>query len=72
MTDDNIDVDGMLFLAAIIEDQIEMLDASAGLATIPGGEAVYEGVAQICRDQIEMAQAQLDTIIAKDTTWRPA
>ena len=69
------DVDGMLFLATYIEDQLDLLDAvenptMGDMFSISG--MGFEGVADICREQIAQAQAGLDRLIEADTTWRPA
>ena len=66
-------VDGMLFLALYIEDQMDLIgvfDGAMGMLGLP--DDLTAGVSAIAREQIEEAQAQLDVLIEADKTWRPA
>lgn len=67
----DLDIDPMLFYAAIIEDRVEMLDSLAMAGDIGGPLAagVGEQMADICRTEIAQAQEQLDRLIEEDTTW---
>lgn len=69
----DLDIDPMLFFAAVIEEQVEVLTmiTDAGAAGIfgTGMGSLSDGVADIARDQIEQAQEQLDRLIAEDETW---
>jgi hypothetical protein len=70
----HLDIDEMLFFAAVIEEQVEVLDAienpiMGDMFSIAG---LGEGVAEICREQIRTAQEALDALIEADKTWRPA
>jgi hypothetical protein len=70
----HLDIDPMLFFAAVIEEQIEVMDMT-DIAKDAGGMLgmadMMSGVGDIARHQIEMAQESLDRLIAEDTTWRP-
>jgi len=69
--DGNLDIDPMIFLQAVIDEQIEVIDMSATMAGFFGPEIphVSEGVIEIARTQIARAQATLDILIAEDDTW---
>lgn len=72
----DLDVDPMLFFAAVIEDQEAVLnaidspefDALAG----PGMVPLSMGVAMVAREHLHSAQEQLDRLVEADETWRPA
>lgn len=67
----DLDVDPLLFFAAVIEDQTELLDVFPTAVGMfgPGLASIGEGVAEIARRQVEQAQAALDRLIAEDDTW---
>lgn len=70
MSGEHLDIDPMLFFALVIEDQIAVLDMfTTGAAGFPV-PGLADGVADIARNQIASAQAELDTLIAADDTWR--
>jgi len=70
--DGNLQIDPMIFLQAVIDEQIEVLDLAGaggldfGIATL--GDAVVE----IAHMQIDRAYATLVVLIAEDDTWEPA
>jgi len=69
--DGNLQIDPMIFLQAVIDEQIEVLDLAGaggldfGIATL--GDAVVE----IAHMQIDRAYATLVVLIAEDDTWEP-
>ena len=67
----DLEIDLMLFYAAVIEEQIEVLAMTAQMGDVFGDNDISKGVADICREQLTMAQTSLDELIAEDTTWRP-
>ena len=77
MSDDfDLDVDPMLFLQMVVDDQLALVDtlsiAGDPFASIPGMSSLTDGVADVARRKIAEAQADLDRLIAEDTSWRPA
>lgn len=70
----DLEVDQMLFLAAVIEDELDGLAVMTDpvLTEMFSVAGLSDGVAEICRANVASAQARLDWLIAEDTTWRPA
>jgi len=65
----DIDIDPMLFYAAVIEEQLDVLDMVADMGAI---FVHMEGVADIAHEHLASAQEALDRLIEEDTSWRPA
>ncbi len=64
----HLDIDAMLFLQAVVDDNIALVDdlERSGLG------ALMSGVVDVGREKIAEAQAGLDRMIEADETWRPA
>jgi len=67
---EDFEVDEMLFLAAVIENELEGMQAAKEFGALMPEMA--EGVIEIGRKNVERAQAELDRLIEADKTWRPA
>ena len=67
----NVDIDQMLFMQAVIDQQVEVLDMfSTGSEMFGAGMGtIGEGVADIARTQLERATHTLTMLIAEDLTW---
>ena len=60
----NISIDAMLFLQAVIDEQVELVEDLTSM-----GE-MFAGVAEVGYEKIAEAQAGLDRMIEADGTWQ--
>lgn len=67
---EHLDIDPMLFLDAVVEQQLEVL--AAVKSDLFGIAGLGDGVAEIAQRELDRAQTALDNLIAEDDTWRPA
>jgi hypothetical protein len=66
----DVEIDPMMFLQAVIDDQVEVLGmAKSGALAFGSVPSLADGVADLARGQIEKAQDALDKMIAEDFTW---
>jgi hypothetical protein len=69
----HIDIDPMLFMQAVVDDQLVLIDsikaAGEGFGGMPGLGSLADGVVEVGREKVAEAQEHLDQLIAEDPTW---
>jgi hypothetical protein len=78
MSDAHIEIDPLLFMQAVVDDHLELIESieDAGAAFgpmigMPGMDALAGSVADVGREKVTEAQEHLDMLVATDPTWEP-
>jgi acetyl-CoA carboxylase carboxyltransferase component len=67
----HIELEVLEFLGAVVDNEMDALATVETLAALMPPEMI-EGMRELSREHIAQAQAEIDELIAEDTTWRPA
>jgi hypothetical protein len=67
-----IEIDPLLFFAAVIEDNLAIVDDARRAETLIGMMGLGDRMAEAAHADLARAQEQVDRLIAEDPSWRPA